>query len=65
MTTTATPHADLRARWLPSPEQMKVANALLAAGYIAERCPRERCPRRERGVFTTHLLVNSAAVWEV
>jgi hypothetical protein len=43
--------ADLRTRWLPSAEQMKMANALLAAGYDAERPP-----TRERGVYTAHIL---------
>ncbi len=47
------PHEDLKARWLPSADQMKLADALLAAGYDAERGD-----RRERGVFTVHLLVN-------
>lgn len=53
------PYADLRERWLPSTEQMKMADALLAAGYNAERGD-----RRERGVFTTHLLVNKTPmIW--
>lgn len=53
------PEADLFVRWLPSPEQVRLANALLAAGYDAERGE-----RRERGVYTTHLLVNKVpGIW--
>lgn len=53
------PGADLRARWLPTSEQMKMANALLAAGYDAERPL-----RRERGVFTAHILTSKRyGVW--
>lgn len=47
------PHVDLQARWRPSWEQVRQANALLAAGYDAVRGE-----RGERGVFTVHLLVN-------
>ena len=50
---TTDPHADLQARWRPSDEQVRQANALLAAGYDAVRGP-----RGERGVFTVHVLVN-------
>lgn len=46
--------ADLRARWLPSAEQMKMADALLAAGYDAERPG----TGRERGVYTAHILAH-------
>lgn len=46
--------ADLHARWLPSVEQMALADALLAAGFDAQR----EGQMRERGVFTAHLLVN-------
>lgn len=49
---------DLQERWLPSPEQMTLANALLAAGYTAERGE-----RRERGVYTIHLLMNKSYGW--
>lgn len=52
---TTDPHADLQARWRPSDEQIRQANALLSAGYDADR----RTPEGiQRGVFTTHLLVN-------
>ena len=44
--------ADLRTRWLPSAEQMKMADALLAAGFDAERPG----VGRERGVYTVHIL---------
>lgn len=50
---TTDPHADLQARWRPSWEQVRQANALLSAGYDAVRGS-----RGERGVFTVHLLVN-------
>lgn len=50
---------DLRERWLPSEEQMRQADALLAAGYDAERGP-----DRERGVYTAHLLENKEyGIW--
>jgi hypothetical protein len=51
---------DLRERWLPSAEQMRQADALLAAGYDQEReCGHDGVGRwRERGVYTTHLLIN-------
>jgi hypothetical protein len=49
---------DLRERWLPSQEQMRLADALLAAGYTAERGE-----IRERGVYTAHLLINKEFGW--
>lgn len=45
--------SDLRERWVPSPEAVRMADALLAAGFDTERPP-----RRERGVFTAHVLLN-------
>lgn len=45
---------DLHERWLPNAEQMKMADALLLAGYTAARPPEFR----ERGVYTGHLLIN-------
>lgn len=42
---------DLKDRWVPSPEQIALADALLAAGY-----DKARGERRERGVYTAHLL---------
>lgn len=46
--------ADLRARWLPNDQQMKMADALLVAGFDAERTG----PGRERGVYTAHILTH-------
>ncbi len=42
---------DMRTRWLPSPEQMELADAVLSAGLA------------ERGVYTAHLLINKGYGW--
>ena len=49
---------DLRERWLPSDEQMAQADALLTIGL-----DKERGEDRERGVYTTHLLIGKEYGW--
>jgi hypothetical protein len=55
--TLTNPERDMRARWRPSDQQMNLADALLRAGYDANR-------PRNRGVYTMHLLVNKQyGIW--
>lgn len=61
----ATIEADLRVRWLPSDEQMALADALLAAGYDADRRIDQAGGGSwtESGVYTVHLLLNKEYGW--